>query len=263
MKKFILVFTTIVLCASVSAQSTRETKKGRKEEKRQKVNSMIRQEEEGVLSYTKQSLLGLQLRTNGYGAFYELGRRRTPRWTNIYSAEITEVKHPKEEKVGNTENLFGNSFFYGKINNFYQVRLGFGQQYILGQKGNKNGIAITAAFSGGLTAGLLKPYFLKVEDSRGMERTIKYDDDTTLFLQGPFIGAAGLGKGWNQLKVKPGVFAKTSLRFDFGRYNENVQALEIGFSTDFYPQEIAILANNDAQRLFYQGHIAFVFGRRK
>ena len=43
--------------------------KEKKEAKRQKINSMIKQSEEGVLIYSKQSIFGLQFRSNGYGAF--------------------------------------------------------------------------------------------------------------------------------------------------------------------------------------------------
>lgn len=266
MKKFILVFTTIVLCAAAYAQETpekRDPKKTRRDEKRERTNSIVKQEEEGVLDYNKQNVLGLQLRTNGYGVFYEMGRRKTPRWTNLYSIELTEIKHPKEEKLGSTENFFSNSFIYGKVNNFYQLKLGFGRQYIFGQKGNKNGVAVTGSFTAGLSAGLLKPYYLQVLDSLGSEKTIKYEDDTTTFLKGPIMGGGGFGKGWSELKFKPGAFAKAALRFDFGRYNEAVQALEIGISVDFYSQKIPIMINNENRQLFYQGHIAFVFGRRK
>ena len=62
-----------------------------------------------------------------------------------------------------------------------------------------------------------------------------------------------------------------ALRFDFGRYNELIQALQVGVSVDAYSKKIEIMAPQDARgsaavepkRLFFQGHIAFVFGRRK
>lgn len=267
MKKiFLLVFLSgagLSLLAQDSTGNRNSSRSDRKTEKRQRINSIIKQEEEGNLSFRKQSVFGIQLRTNGYGAFYELGKRRSPRYTNIYSIEITEIKHRKENKMGGAENFFSNSFIYGKEFNFYQGKLGFGQQYILGQKGNKNGVAITASLSGGLSLGFLKPYYLEVNDANGA-RTIKYADDSTLFLSGGNInGGGGFVKGWNELKLKPGAFIKTALRFDFGRYNEKVQALEIGMSLDAYSQKIPIMILNDPQQLFFQGHIAFVFGGRK
>ena len=117
------------------------------------------------MNYSKQTSFGLQLRTNGYGLFLEIGRSRSPRFTNLYVLELTEIKHPKEEKVSNVSTFFSNSFIYGKINNFYQAKLGFGQQYVFGQKGNKNGIAVLGIVHGGLSLGLLKPYYIQIQET--------------------------------------------------------------------------------------------------
>lgn len=225
----------------------------------------MKQEEEGVLVFSKHTVGGFQLRTNGYGAYVELGRSRTPRFTNLYMLEITEIKHAKEEKVS-TNNIFSNSFVYGKINNFYQANLGFGQQYVFGQKGNKNGVAVLATAHAGLSMGLLKPYYLNVDDPAAGSRDVKYDsEDSLLFLgaQNGINGGSGFTKGWGELKLRPGLFVKTGLRFDFNRFNETIQALEIGMSADFYPTAVEQLVYVKPNRLFFQGHIAFVFGRRK
>ncbi len=237
----------------------------RKAEKRQRINSIIKQEEEGNLSFRKQSVFGVELRTNGYGVFYELGKRKSARYTNLYSIELTEIKHRKEEKSPSGESFFNNAFVWGKINNFYQAKLGFGQQYILGQKGNKNGVAVTASLQGGIDMALLKPYYIDLQDASGVERSVSYESDSATFTDPSLIhyGASGFTKGWNELKVKPGLFVKTALRFDFGRYNETVDALEIGLSVEGFSQKIPILAYNDPKQLFLQMHIAFVFGGRK
>jgi len=239
-------------------------RKDRKTEKRDRINSIIKQEEEGNLSFRKQTAFGIQLRTDGYGAFLELGRRKSARYTNLYALEITEIKHRKEDKIGGAENFFSNSYIFGKINNFYQAKLGFGEQYILGQKGNKNGVAITASLQGGLDIGLLKPYYIDIQDAAGVDRSVSYYSDSAAFKNPQIIyGGSGLTKGFNQLKVKPGIYLKSALRFDFGRYNESLQALEIGISVEGFSGKIPILLYNDAKQIFYQGHIAFVFGSRK
>lgn len=267
MKKILLFVFVSTLCYAVSAQdstSRRSSRSDRKAEKRQRINALIKSEEEGNLSFRKQKSFGIELRTNGYGGFIEIGKRRSPRFTNIYLLEITEIKNNKEEKLDGVQNLFTNSYVYGKENNFYQAKLGFGQQYILGQKGNKNGVAILAGFSAGLSMGFIKPYMLDVKDSVGKTKTIQYKEDPAIFLsQGNIIGGAGLTHGWNELKVKPGVFMKSALRFDFGRYNESIQALEIGMSVETYAGKIPILIFNESKQVFFQGHIAFVFGSRK
>ncbi|HQU56807.1 MAG TPA: hypothetical protein PLG88_05215, partial [Chitinophagaceae bacterium] len=150
-------------------------------------------------------------------------------------------------------------------NNFYQATIGFGQQRILGQKGNKNGVAVSVIYTGGLALGLLKPYYIDVVDPGNDEmKTIKYSQqDSALFVGPTIIGGGGFGKGWNELKVKPGAFVKTALRFDYGRFNEVVSGLEVGISVDFYGSKIPIMIAQKEKNLFFQGYIALLFGRRK
>jgi hypothetical protein len=267
-KKFILLLTLLSAGFITVAQETTSrtpTKKERKRAERARQNAQSRQDEEGVLSFRKQTAFGVQLRTNGYGAFVELGRARSPRFTNLYLLEITEIKHPKEEKISNTSTFFANSFVYGKINNFYQVKLGFGQQYVFGQKGNKNGVAVLGIVHGGLSLGMKKPYYIQIQEQQAGARDIKYDSNDSLsFLDlSRTIGGSGFTKGWNELKFVPGAFLKTALRFDFGRFNETVQALEIGMSVDGYASGVPQLVYNKPRQLFFQGHIALVFGSRK
>jgi len=263
-KKFSLVIITVLVAVSSFAQNSREEKREKKEAKRQKINEMVRQAEEGVLVYEKQNIFGIQLRSNGYGAFYELGKMKTNRKTNIYRLDITEIKDHKEEKLLGGGFLFGNPFIYGKRNFFYPITLGFGQQYILGQKGNKNGVAVSAVYNAGVAIGLLRPYYVDVQGTGNTEKSIKYSaEDSVAFINGPFLGASGLGKGWSEIKVKPGGFVKAAMRFDYGRYNESVNGLEIGVSLEAYADKIPIMLFQKDKRIFCQLYLALLFGKRK
>jgi hypothetical protein len=267
-KKLSLIIILASLAISSFAQDRREEKKAKKEAKRQKADEMVRQAEEGTLVYQKQSIFGIQLRTNGYGFFYEMAKRKNNRTSNIYRIDFTEIKNSKEEKLLGGSFIFGNPYVYGKINNFYPITLGFGQQHILGQKGNKNGVAVAAIYNAGLSLGLLRPYYLNVDDpdpANGGQRTIKYAGaDTTLFLdQSAIISGAGLGKGWGEIKLKPGAFVKVAMRFDYGRYNESVSGLEIGMSLEAYASKVPMMAYQEDKQLFFQGYVAILFGRRK
>jgi len=261
----LLLSAVLVASAQDSTGKKKSPRENKKEERRQKINELMKQAEEGVLIYRKQNLFGLQFRTNGYGAFYELGRMKTNRKTNIYRVDFTEIKHQKEDKQPNAGFIFGNPFIYAKVNYFYQLTFGFGQQYILGQKGNKNGVAVSAVYNGGLAIGLLRPYYIEVDDPNAPEiRTIKYSPaDSALFLSQQIIGGAGFGKGWNEIKIKPGGFAKAALRFDYGRFNEVVSGIEVGVSAEFYADKIPIMATLKERQFFFQGYISILFGRRK
>lgn len=270
-QKLFLFFILILSLVQGQAQFTLDrqgSRDDRKAEKRKKINALIRQAEEGTLVYTKQSIFGFQARTNGYGFLYEQAKMKTPLKSTVYRVELTEIKHPKENRFQNLSNPFlfiSNPYIYGKRNNFYQLSLGIGQQRLIGQKGNKNGVSVSWNYNGGLALGLLKPYFVQVEDPTGTNiKYIKYTpEDSVLFLGPSILGAGGFWRGWNELRLKPGAFAKTSLRYDYGRFNEVVSALEIGCSVEYYPGGIPIMALQEEKPLFFQAYIALLFGRRK
>lgn len=266
MKKITILLLLTSFSIAAFAQDEPETKSDkktdRKEARKEKIAALMKQSEEGVLVFSRQSIFGIQFRTNGYGAFYEIGRTKTNRKTNIYRLDFTEIKNPKEEKLPSGGFFFGNPYIYGKINYFYQTTLGFGQQYILGQKGNKNGVAVTAVYNAGLSLGMLRPYYVEVVDGN-TTRVIKYSQQDSAAFLGSIFGGGGFGKGWSEMKIKPGAFAKTALRFDYGRFNEVVSGIEVGMSLEAYTDKIPIMLFQKDKQLFFQGYIALMFGRRK
>jgi hypothetical protein len=265
--KKILIVAVCSFVAITSFAQRKDSKQQKKEERKERINQLIRQEEEGALIFQKQSIFGVKLISDGYSAFYELGKLKTPIKTNLYSLEIGERKHPKEEKLtrGVLGFAIGNPFIYGKVNNFYYAKLGLGQQRLIGGKGNKNGVAVSAIYGGGLSAGLLKPYYLDVNDPSKGRRDIKYDGgNDSVFLAAEYInGASGIGKGFNEIKFTPGAFAKGALRFDYGRYNEVVSAIEVGLNVEFYTKKMPIMLRNKEKQLFFSAYAALVFGKRK
>ncbi|MES1220458.1 MAG: hypothetical protein ABUT20_33460 [Bacteroidota bacterium] len=268
MKKLLFLLTIISITIAAKAQDSTGAKKSTKQEKRQerkqKINTMIRQDEEGIVGYRKQNIFGIKVSTLGYGLVYEIGRTKTTRKTTTYGIELSELKNQKEEKLPTGGFIVGNRYIYGKINNFYQFKLGIGQQYILGEKGNKNGVSVSAVYGAGLSLGFLRPYYLQVVDASGNGLTIKYTpQDSLLFTGQTIVGSGGLGKGWGELKFKPGAYAKAGLRFDYGRFNEIVSAIEVGVSLEAYAQKIPIMLYQKDKQLFFQGYLALEFGRRK
>jgi hypothetical protein len=143
--------------------------------------------------------------------------------------------------------------------------MGAGGQRILGQKGNKNGVAVSAVYHGGLALGLLKPYYVQIEDPSSDDLLyIKYSTaDSALFLGPSILGSGGFWRGWNELKMQPGLFVKGALRFDYGRFNEVVSGIEVGVSAEMYAKDIPIMALQNDKPFFLQAHIALLFGKRK
>jgi len=243
-------------------------KEKKKQEHKQHIENLIKREEEGALIYNKQSVFGFKLNTDGWTALYEHGKYKTTTLTNTWFIEIGERKSHKEERVTPTDYYsgfpVGNSFVYGKQNVFFNVNLGIGQQRLIGGKGAKSGVAVSAIYGGGFLVGLLKPYYVTVVDTgTNNTRDVKYaDPDKDLFLNSP-ISSAGLTKGFSEIKFVPGLMSHAGLRFDYGRYNELLSAIEIGISGEFYMQNMPIMVDAPDKKFFYNAYVAIEFGSRK
>ncbi|HMP94337.1 MAG TPA: hypothetical protein PKD90_15765 [Phnomibacter sp.] len=249
-----------------------KNKKDKQAERRERVNKLIRQEEEGALIFEKHWALGARIYSDGWGAFFEKGKMKSVDVTNLYSLEIGHRRHPKEEKLNTISSgsiFFGTPFIYAKQNNFLFAKLGVGQNRLLGGKGNKNGVAVSALYQAGFSGGFLKPYYLDVVDPRdGEAKTIKYTGDgsraDTLFLDyGSNPASAGFFKGFGDMTFVPGVFLRGGVRFDYGRYNELISAVECGFNVEYYTKPMPIMVALEPRKAFLNVYAAIVFGRRK
>jgi hypothetical protein len=263
MKQLLVFLTLFAFSTSAFTQETKKTTKSRKEQKRDKVNAHIKAEEEGVIAYRKHFAFGIKLTSDGYGISFEKGYSKSVKKTTLFQLEISERKHQKEVKQTNNFAATASPFIYGKINYFYPVKLGVQKQFLLGNKSNKNGVSITANIGGGLSLGLLRPYELEV-DKNGEPTFIRFEsEDSLLFRTGTVLGGPGLGKGWNHLKFTPGLYVKPGLRFDFGRYNDLLKALEVGVAAEFYSKKIPQMFDNKQKQFFFSAYITVLFGKRK
>ncbi len=264
----------ILLVASLQVSAQRRelsAKELKKMERRERINQLIKQEEEGALIYNKQGIFGIRFNTDGYGIMYEKGKYKMVTKTNLWWLEFGERRHKKEEKltVGQVVLpgfIIGNPFIYGKVNNFFYLKLGFGQQRLIGGKGNKNGVAVSAVYGGGLSAAILKPYYIEVEDPlSGQSKQIKYDNtnDAEFLDANSILGSAGIFKGVGESKFQPGGHLKAGVRFDYGRFNETVSALEVGLRAEYYSQPIKQMLLQEDKKLFWGAYVNVLFGRRK
>lgn len=262
MKKIALVI--LMGCFSLAGFSQNQpkgiTKKDKKQAKRERIDALVKMEEEGELVFRKHSIFGFKANSDGYGLSYEMGRFKSNRTTNIYTLEFNEKKHRQEKKINTINGFEFNSIIPFKMNNFYQVKFGLGQQRIIGGKGNKNGVAVAVIYAGGLSLGLVKPYLIDVEANGKRFRSSFPDIWDSAYA---IIGAAGFTTGWKELSLKPGAHAKAAMRFDYGRFNETVTAIEVGINTEFYPSKIPQMMFAKQDQFFFNAYVSILLGRRK
>jgi len=250
------------MIAASSGVMGQKSKKQRQQEKRAHIDNLVKEEEEGVIAYKKSFVFGAKLLSDGYGIFFELGRAGSVKKSTLYQLEISERKNVKEDKQSNP---YVNSipFIYGKENFIYPVKLGMQQQILLGNKSNKNGVSITGNYGGGIALALLRPYYIQVQKGNDFVY-VKYNSpDSSYFLDGPFVGGPTFSKGWSEITVTPGLYAKTAIRFDYGSYNEIISAIEVGMSADVYSKKIPILLQNSQKQFFFSAYVSILFGKRK
>jgi len=271
-KKLLLL--ALAVSAGIASYAQQKDKKTAKQER---IEARMQLEEENDPPFKKQHIFGIKLNSDGYGISYESGKYKTVRKTRLLQFELNEKFNPKEEKVTSSQDAFGNvsQVKFGKANNFFQFKVGYGQQYLIGGKANKNGVAVSAIYVGGLSLGILKPYYIDVQDQNtGEQLRYKFTDSIPTNSNYAIIGASGATVGWSEVKFKPGVHAKGALRFDYGRFNETVTALEAGLNMEYYTSEILQMTYatqkgpnppfvSKQNKFFINAYITIEFGRRK
>ena len=267
MKKFLILITLSAFSfVAFSQQNPKSGKKSRKEAKRDKINAQIKAEEEGVIAYKKHYAFGVKLTSDGYGISFEKGYSKSVKQATLFQIEISERKHQKEEKQSNPYG--GGSatpYIFGKLNFFYPVKLGVQKQFLLGNKSNKNGVSITANIGGGISLGLLRAYEFEIDDTTG-RRFIYYNSPDSLIFKNPVNrnpSGPGFSRGWNHLKFTPGLYIKPAVRFDYGRFNDLVSAIEVGVAAEFYSKKIPQMFDNKQKQFFFSAYFTILFGKRK
>jgi hypothetical protein len=251
------------LCAQQAPDPKKEAKQRKKNERREKINELARMEEEGEIVYNKHSIFSLKLATDGYGIGYEFGKFKSNRKSIVFNFEFSEKKHPKEKREGffDPGHLRVNYLAFGKLNTFYQARFGAAMQQVIGGKGNKNGVSVSAIYGGGLSLGMVKPYIIDAANDQGDIIPSRYPE--IIDSQYIEIKAKGISGGWSELKLRPGLYAKTAMRFDYGRLNETVTAIEVGVSAEYYGSKIPQMLFTDYKKFFFNAYVAILLGKRK
>ena len=268
MKKLFLSTLSLLLAIALFAQDSTgiapQQGRGRKNAKKQRIDNLIRMEEEGDLIFNKHNIFGIRLATDGYGINFEKGKFKTPTRTLLYQFELNEKKSNKEHRISGQDQLNYSSSVPYKLNNFYIFKLSVGEQRLIGGKGNKNGVAVTALYTGGVSIGMLKPYYVDVQQ-QGSNETLRktyleLQKDTTVYL---VTGASGFTVGWGHLSIKPGLNGKGAMRFDYGRLNQSITAIEVGVTGEYYFSKIPQVLLIPQKNFFFNAYVQIMFGSRK
>lgn len=226
---------------------------------------------------TEEMSFGLRLNSDGWSALVERGFiNNYAKRTGFIWMDLSEKKHSKEHKQLNEtyaaifpEQPAPLSYKYGKINNFYQLKMGYGQRRELTGKLDKKNVVVHWTYAVGASIGFLKPYYLELLIPEGnntfTRQTISYNDaeKQQYFLdEFSIIGGTIFTKGIAEIDVKPGATARTGFYFDYSPNEKSYLGIEIGSSLEIYPQTIPIMANTKNSAAFLNLYVDVRFGQR-
>lgn len=174
--------------------------------------------------------------------------------SSFYTIYLGDIRHSREERTNfeliSPNNQVSRPFVYGKQNQLYALRVGFGNRTYLSEKAKQRGVAMGYSWEIGPTLGLLKPYYLEVRagdvNEIRIEEITYSEENKNLFLdQRNIFGASIWGKGLDETKLIPGVHGRASVHFGFGAYDEMAKSFEVGIQGDFFFRDAPIMVESD------------------
>ena len=202
---------------------------------------------------------GFSLNTNGYSlnarkswvqnAFLERG----------YEADIVMIRHPKEINSYNPLIFGGSSYPYGKLNSLYAIRIGFGESREIAEKIDLGSIEINYFYYGEVSIGGVKPIYLEIIEG---DRLVTRRYDPTKHSINNIYGGVPFTKGFSEIKIYPGIYAKFGLNFDYKVSTTKIGTIETGIVIDYYFNDVPIMAKTKNYSYFLAYYVSINFGKK-
>jgi hypothetical protein len=218
--------------------------------------------EQPRIFYRNEKSVGILVNSNGLGINGRYASRINARKKTIYELDFVGIKHSKEYKYSNPYNS-NKTFVFGKLNSFFDLRVGYGKQKEMFRKVDKGGISIRRYFSFGPTLGILKPIYYEVlqPTSDPFQYNLVTEKFVTHLNQQYIYGKASFFKGFNEISVVPGAYARFGLSFEYSKSDITIHALETGLILDAFPKKIPIMDTEENDFLFLTLFVSIRFGR--
>lgn len=201
----------------------------------------------------------IKLHTQGWGFGYRTGYNMTALKKRMFDFSFFTMKHPKEVRISNTLSDFSaKSYIYGKVNSFFLVQASIGTLRVLNEKPYWSGIELRTFVSAGPVLGFTKPVYLYIFPDKSLQ---KYDPEKhfydNIYGRGPFL------KGFDDIKLHPGLFVKAGFNFEHGADDSRIRALEAGAMICAFIKPVEIMSYTENSSVFATLYLCYQFGNRK
>ena len=218
--------------------------------------------EQQKIFFRNEMSFAILLNSNGIGVSYREAKRIDFLNKRFFEIEAGTLKHPKEYKISNPYTQSG-SFVFGKLNSTFYLRGGVGRQHEIFKKADLGGVAIRYFYSAGPVIAFYKPIFYKVlyPTSTINEYEIRLEKfESSFSLPQEIYSRASFFKGFDEIKVLPGLFAKGGFNFEYSKEDKLIHAIELGAQINAFPKKIPIMAGSENNNLFFSLFVSYRFG---
>lgn len=216
---------------------------------------------------------GVSLHSHGYSANFRYGKYTSGFSQTIFSAELANMKHPKEYKSFNPYFEDARGYFYGKQHSMTVLRTLWMQQRVINGKELKKGVAVSYLYGVGPSFGLMKPIYLEIAysstDNQPTPVATDYDYienevfDPEKHNPDNIFGRAPFTRGLTEIGLLLGGHVKFALNFEYAPEDNMLRALEVGANLDIYGREAPIMATAENNQLFLTFYVSLRFGQKE
>lgn len=210
--------------------------------------------------YRNEKTVGFQLNTNGWGIGYRYSERLNYFEKRNYEIDFSIIKHTKEIKSSSSF-LTSESFVFGKLNNVFDLRVGYGKQNEMFSKRDPGSVAIRYFYSFGPSLAILKPIYYEISSPVGDSIDIRIEKFGDVHTSEEISGKASFFKGFDEIKLVPGAFIKLGVNVEFGQSETLIHALEAGGMIQAYLSDLEIMEVDDNQQFYFTLFVSYRFGK--
>ena len=215
--------------------------------------------------YRNEMTGGILAHSNGFGANFRRIRHMTGFKKRIWEFELVNMKHPKETKTTNPAFPNSKSFFYGKLNSVLVFRPGIGYQKIIYGKAERKSVQISYCCFLGASLAFAKPVYLEIVKRADLQGDFELSEEKYDPLRDSLsniYGRAPYFRGFDEMKIYPGAYAKFGLNFDYADLKNDIKAIETGLTIDTYPTAVPIMGLVKNQQVYVCLYIHLLYGKK-
>ena len=217
---------------------------------------------EEKLVYNHQNSVNVAVHSQGFGVGFKIGRIKSIHKTVNWEAEVVSLRSLKEIKTINVSEYFTRPYVYGKLNNVFVARFGYGQENRIFGKPYWGGIETWWTYEIGASLALMKPYFYYVTVYHNGEEIIEEQTFDGHEQWMTIIGRAAFTKGLKETKLSPGAHASIGLSFEIGKQRTRMQAINVKLIAEAFPMGVPIMDGQRINWLYLTLHLSYNWGSR-